>query len=468
VTLRARLTLSAAAAVAVAVVLAAGVVYAVVRHELFSQVDKALQSRVDALQHLPPDQIGPTLRLSPALLGQPAVYVQLVDGSGRVFHVNDLEGDLRADKSSIAVAKGLHHSYYQTVTLNDRRIRVLTAPLVSNIAVQAARPVDETYQTLNRLALILSLIALIGVALAALAGALVARTALAPIRRLSETTAQVTATGDLTRRVDIPDNPSDELGRLAADFNTMLATLERSVSAQRQLVADASHELRTPLTSLRTNIEVLASEVALEPEDKQRLLADVTGQIEEMSTLVADVVELAREGERESEPEPIRLDLLVTQALQRFERRSPQARFQTALAPVEVAGRADDLERAVNNLLDNAVKWSPKDALVAVSVKHDVDQAVVEVRDHGPGIAPADLPHIFNRFYRASAARGKPGSGLGLAIVRKVADEHGGQVTVTAAPGGGTIFAIKLPALPASDEPGGPGSSPDSDSERPD
>jgi two-component system sensor histidine kinase MprB len=296
-------------------------------------------------------------------------------------------------------------------------------------------------RTLNRLGLILLAVALGGVALAAGLGTLVARAAVSPVRRLTDAAEHVTSTTDLTERIEVKG--SDELSRLADRFNRMLAALDRSLATQRQLVADASHELRTPLTSIRTNIEVLAKARDLPDEERAELLSDVVAQLEELSVLVRDLVELARGHEPSQEAEEVRLDEVVQRAVDRAERFAPGIRFVTRIEPSLVRGVPSRLERAVGNLLDNAVKWSPAGGEVEV----EVQDGEVIVRDHGPGIDEADLPFVFDRFYRAPSARGLPGSGLGLAIVRQVAEVHGGTVTAERADGGGARFRLRLHAL---------------------
>jgi two-component system sensor histidine kinase MprB len=281
-------------------------------------------------------------------------------------------------------------------------------------------------------------IAAFGVALAAALGLAVSRAALAPVRRLTEATETVAETGDLSERIDAQGR--DELSRLAGSFNTMLGALEESTRAQRQLVADASHELRTPLTSLRTNIEVLASERTLPAGERERLLNDVVEQLGEMTTLISELMNLARGEQQPAEPEDVRLDLLAAGAVERARRNRPGVTFTTDFEESFVHGVPPTIERAIANLLDNAAKWSPEGAEVEVVVR----DSTVTVRDHGPGIADEDLPYIFDRFYRADAARGQPGSGLGLAIVRQVAEAHGGGVVAERAPGGGTRVALRL------------------------
>jgi two-component system sensor histidine kinase MprB len=272
-------------------------------------------------------------------------------------------------------------------------------------------------------------------------GLVVARGTLKPVRRLTYTAEQVAATHDLSHR--LPEGGRDELGRLGASFNTMLAALESSQEAQRQLVADASHELRTPLTSVRTNVELLARAPELPDADRERIVASVGGQVEELTVLIGDLVDLARPsggGDPGEEVEDVRLDLVVREAVDGARSHAPDREFTVDAEPSLVRGSRARLHRAVRNLLDNAVKWSPPGAPVEIAVR---DGEIV-VRDHGPGIAAEDLPHVFDRFYRAPSARGLPGSGLGLAIVRQVAESHGGSVCVEPAVGGGARLRLRL------------------------
>jgi two-component system sensor histidine kinase MprB len=320
---------------------------------------------------------------------------------------------------------------------------VLTLPLEHGYALQIARPLDEVDHALARIRNWLLLIASLGVVFAAALGFLVARAVLAPVRRLTRTAEEVTETRDLSRRIEV-DGSRDEVSRLASSFNTMLAALEDSSRAQRQLVSDASHELRTPLTSLRTNIEVLARDNELPGEEREQLLLDVTEQLTEMTALVAELVELARGDRDPAEPEDVRLDLVVAGAIERTTRNRPGVSFRPELEESLVRGVSSTIERAVSNLLDNAAKWSPPGGEVEVAV-HDGE---VIVRDHGPGIDADDAPYVFDRFYRAANARGMPGSGLGLAIVRQVAESHGGSVTAEPADGGGTRMRLSLPRAP--------------------
>jgi two-component system sensor histidine kinase MprB len=232
----------------------------------------------------------------------------------------------------------------------------------------------------------------------------------------------------------------DELGRLATRFNGMLAALEESVGRQRRLVADASHELRTPLTAARTNVD-LVREGKLPEDEVRHALDEASTELDSLTSLVSDLVELARGEERKLRIEDVQLDDIVQSAVERARARAPEATFVTSLAPVRVSVDPVLVERAIGNLLDNAVKYSPPGAPIEVSVR---DGEVV-VADQGPGIAEEDLPRIFDRFYRAASARAKPGAGLGLAIVREAAEAHGGKATAESG-AAGARFRLSLPA----------------------
>jgi two-component system, OmpR family, sensor histidine kinase MprB len=462
---RRRLAIVSAAAVAVAIALASVVVYVVVRDALRGQVDDQLRARApgvtemavgiagderrravpEELRDRPPAREVKFLRrivLPRDALGGRLIYAQLVSASGKVDRPPGLKVDLPATRAARDVAAGKRGSFLTDATVDGEHVRVFTARLDRGLALQAVRSLDEFDRTLSRLALVLIIVSAAGIALAALLGWLVARTAVGPVARLTSAAEHVAETRDLSRRIDA--GRDDELGRLARAFDTMLEALEGSVRAQRRLVADASHELRTPLTSLRTNIEVLAQGNGLAPPARRRLLADVVAQLEELSVLVGDLVDLAREQEPDLTAEDVRLDLLVEDAVARARRHAPHVRFEVRTEPALVRATAARLDRALANLLDNAAKWSPSGSVVEVRSSADGE---VEVCDHGPGIAESDLPFVFDRFYRAPAARGLPGSGLGLAIVRQVAETHGGTVRVENAEGGARLV-LHVPAVP--------------------
>ena len=444
---RARITLAAAAAVAVVVIVASALAYILVRNELFSNVDNQLRARADRIENGPlhvGHLLAPTQRY-----GSAQGYYQVVTASGPPLLFRGEGAAIPVSNDVRDAAQGSRqNSFFSDTSVPGKHLRVLTVPvtLVNPLAgttqpaaLMIALPLNEVDSVLHRLGWILFFVALGGVGIAAILGFAVARTALAPVRRLTRTTEEITATRDLRRRVETGSH--DELGRLATSFNTMLAALSQSQQAQRQLVADASHELRTPLTSLRTNVELLARG-GLPEDERGHALADVSAQLEELTDLVTDVVDLARDGEPQLSVEDVRLDLLVSDAVERAQRHTPRIRFETDLDESLVRGVPERIFRAVANVLDNAAKWSPPGAAVEVRVA----DGEVRVRDHGPGIADVDLPHVFDRFYRSPSARGTPGSGLGLAIVRQVVESHGGAVTAERADGGGTLVRLDFPS----------------------
>jgi two-component system sensor histidine kinase MprB len=443
-TFRARLTLVAALAVAIAVALASVVVYAVVRGELRSQLDDRLYARAGEVARTPLDvrrgehQGEFFLRVPRPLLGGPGGYLQLVNASGQAARAENDAVALPIDARTRAVARGDADPFFSEAEVANTHVRILTVPLRDGIALQVSRPLSEVDDALGKIRTLLLLIGLGGIGLAAALGLFVARTAIAPVRRLTDVIETVTRTRDLRPTVDARGH--DELSRLATSFNTMLDALEESLRAQRQLVADASHELRTPLTSIRTNIEVLAHARRMPAAERERLLADVVDQLAEMSTLVSELVDLARGEQPAGEREEIRLDRLVEDAVDRARRNGHGVEFRVEAEETTVEGVRPALERAVGNLLDNAAKWTPDGERVDVAVR----EGEVVVRDRGPGIDEADLPHVFDRFYRAASARGMPGSGLGLAIVRQVAEAHGGGVRAERADGGGTRVRLAL------------------------
>jgi len=446
VTFRARVIVAAAAAVAVAVALAAAAAYLAARSSLRSEVDAALRARADVFKNVAIPlsclRLGetPLVRLPNPRLGGAPGYVQVICLGAAPVRPPGENVVLPIDERARATARGEKPAFFEDARVANTHVRVLTLPVDDGVALQVARPLEEVDRVLQRLRLIMVTIAVGGVGLAAGLGLVVGGAALRPVRRLTEAAEEVARTRDLSLRVE--GDGEDELARLSATFNAMLAALQESVGAQRRLVVDASHELRTPLTSLRTNVEVLARADELAPDERERLRQDVLGQVDELTVLVRDVVDLAHGDEPVAQPEELRLDELVDDAVERARRNAPQVRFQTWLEPVRVRGVPLRLERAVANLLDNAAKWSPDGSEVLVTVR----DGAVTVEDHGPGFEPEDLPYVFDRFYRARGARGKPGSGLGLAIVRQVAEEHGGRVEAANANGGGAVVTLRVPA----------------------
>jgi two-component system, OmpR family, sensor histidine kinase MprB len=447
VSFRARLTIAAAAAVAIAVVISSVVVYFVVRNELRAQVDDALIERADELSHIPPGNIRQIFVTPKGLVGEAAGYPQIVTDDGRRLRPPGETTALPVGPEVLEVAAGEREKFLDDATVAGRHVRYVTVPYGPAFALQLARPLTEVDESLEQIRTILIIISLGGIGAAVALGLIVTRAALAPVRRLTETTEHVTETRDLSERIET--NRRDELGRLADSFNTMLGALEESTRAQRQLVMDASHELRTPLTSLRTNIEVLAGGKRLPTDERKRLMNDIVEQLGELTTLIGELMVLARGEQPPAEPEDVRLDLVAADTVARLRRNRPEVTFATDLEESVVHGVPATIERAVGNLLDNAAKWSPPGGEVEVGVRG----GVLTVRDHGPGIDKDDLPYVFDRFYRADSARGMPGSGLGLAIVQQVAEAHGGDVVAERAEGGGTRVTLRLNGAGKTEQP---------------
>jgi two-component system sensor histidine kinase MprB len=477
-TFRRRIVILAAAAVATAIALAAIVTYVVVRHELRGGVDASLRaqrpklifiSRIsrstggasgpgpagagaagdtvsgNAIGQLPPDADETfQVQLPSSEFGGAAGLAQVTLSDGTVIR-SASGASLPTTAEVRRVATGKENESLRDATVRGVHMRVLTSRGPDGSTLQIAKPLTDVEDTLERLRWILFAVTIGGVGLASGFGVAVSRAAARPLGRLTFAAERVTETGELHHRIE-PEG-DDEPGRLAASFNAMLGALGASRDAQRQLVADASHELRTPLTAIRANVELLERADLMPPQERAEVLASVRGQLEDLTILVGDLVDLARPGERAAEtPEDLRLDELVADAVQRARRHAPAVRFVVTAEPCVVHGSRARLARAVGNLLDNAVKWSPPGRAVEIAVR----EGDVTVRDHGPGIADEDLPHVFDRFYRATAARGLPGSGLGLAIVKHVADAHGATVSAEPADGGGTRLRLALPLSPTS------------------
>jgi len=461
-----RVTLASATAVAVAVAIASLASYVLVRNELHRHINRSLTALAQAFvaaeeampltsphgpqaTGTPPYPYGVLLRRFPDRPGDVTNVVQLVTGAGTsypAYHGQLLALPRQTLAAIRAVARAGGGSQSFDASANGGQFRVLAIGVSPGYAIVISHSLSDVNSTLGELSLILVILTLGGIALAALLGWFVARMALAPVRRLTAAVRHVAETTDLGERID--ERRRDELGSLAASFNSMLSVLDETVQKldesarmQRRLVADASHELRTPVTSVRTNIEILERADELPPDERTRLIGDVVEQLEELSALINDLIELAREDEHIDSREEVRFDILVNEAIERARRHAPQVRFDVSLEQTLVNGVPSRLDRAVNNLLDNAVKFAGTDEPIEVRL-HDGE---LEIRDHGPGIDAEDLPHVFDRFFRGARSRARPGSGLGLAIVRQVAELHAGSVTVAAAPGGGTVVRLRVP-----------------------
>jgi two-component system, OmpR family, sensor histidine kinase MprB len=421
--------------------------YLTVRQGLYHALDNNLQRRAQKAVSTAVGRPAGFEHVTAAALGVASdVRIGLLDLETNKIYIADGATVPPVEGPEIEVAQGLTSTSLRSAVLDGVKYRVAAVRAGPGAALVLAQSTAETHDELGQLGLVLLLVGAVGIAASVSSGVAVARAALAPVARLTAATERVAETDRLD---PIPVSGDDELARLTASFNGMLAALAGSRARQQQLVADAGHELRTPLTSLRTNLDLLAQSLrpggpSLEPADRDALLADVRAQAAELSGLVGALVELAREDPPAVTAVPVELADTVARAVDRVRRRAPGLRFDVQTEPWEVNGDPTALDRAVTNLLDNAAKWSPPDGLVSVRLAG----GELTVTDQGPGVAETDRPYVFERFYRSAEARTTPGSGLGLAIVRQAADRHGGTVTVDAAPGGGALFRLRLPGHP--------------------
>ncbi len=382
--------------------------------------------------------------------GGPRVFVQLLAPSGSICRATGETVTIPISARARTVASRGYGRYFENQDVNGTDIRVLVHGVPGTGALMLALPQAAADKTLDDELILMVVIAAAGIALAAVLGFLVARAAVAPITTFTRRTERIAHNVNQLERERLEVTGTDELARLALTFNETLDALEASIEAQRNLVADASHELRTPIATLRANLQLLREEGRLPLEEREALRRDMIDELDELTNLVSDVVELARGTKTSQQPGDVRLDDIVSAALERARRRGPELEFRAELEPAVVHGDGERIARAVSNLLDNAIKWSPPGGAVEVGVQ----AGVVSVRDHGPGFHEEDLPFVFDRFHRAREARSKPGSGLGLAIVRQAAESHGGFAEAANAPGGGALMRVSFgPPIASDDRP---------------
>jgi two-component system, OmpR family, sensor histidine kinase MprB len=467
ISLRARVSLLVMVAVGITVAVVSIISYSLIRSHITEQLDRNLFAQANFAATTPlatdPGSMGVDGNVAYTLAAS-GVQAALVEANGQTVEpqlfrilVNGHQELFSAvapfGPPEIAVAAGTSTSSVRTVTTSAGEYRVVAVriPNVPDVAFVLAESTATTETTLHMLGIVSTLVGLAGIALAGIAGLAIGRSAVRPVERLTVATEYIARTGDL-RNIDVVGK--DELARLSTSFNTMLGALARSQDHQRRLVADAGHELRTPLTSIRTNLDLLAQATAqeaaepdaprLSAQDRAEMMGDVRAQMEEMSVLISDLVELSRDEHPAQAVDQVDFAEIVHRAVERVQRRAPGLHFSIDLNPWYLDGEPAALERAVTNLLDNAAKWSPAGGTVTVSL----DDGALQVADQGPGIAEEDLAHVFERFYRSPEARTMPGSGLGLAIVRQVAENHGGRVAAARAHGGGALLGLWLPGSP--------------------
>jgi two-component system sensor histidine kinase MprB len=471
--LRTRIALATAISVAAITLFLGAIGYLGTRSRLFTEIRQELKTQATPylVPHPAPgendsENAGPAhghrggqgpvcahpdgFNLRPSGFGGPVGYFQSVCPDGRVVGEAGGSPKLPVTARVRAIARAARGSDYFSAVVDHTRVEILAiGDRPDRKAIEVALPLTETDHTLDGLIITYLILVAVGIVLAGIVGFTIGRVAVAPILRFAARTEQ--ATSSLTRPGRLELGPTSELRRLAASFNRTLDALEASVEAQRHLIADASHELRTPMAALRSNIQIFLDAEQLPVEDRLELQASIMAELDELTQLVADVLELARGARAGARREPVELDVVVGEAVERARRRAPEMRFELDLEPTVVDGSPELIARAVSNLIDNARKWSDPDGLVEVTLSG----GTLTVRDHGPGIAEEDLPHVFDRFYRSDRARRMPGSGLGLAIVKQAAEAHGGEATAANGPGGGALMRVSfaVAARPAPPEP---------------
>ena len=478
---RSRITFSVVAAVGLSVALCALIGYLAISRTIMNRMDDQLKQRATVFTAVPLEMFSPPyLDAARQLLASSGYQESLVYADGSAHEPQNLQlqrlgsdgqpGEILATYQVWApfgppeVAVAAHQGQTSLRTLNyngvDYRVYAIHNTYSDGSpdnsqpsALVFSTSLAPTESALNTIATISVVVGLLGIGLAAFAGLTIGRGALRPVVRLSQATEYIAQTGDLKH---LPVKGDDEIAQLTRNFNTMLEALTRSREHQKRLVADAGHELRTPLTSIRTNLDLLA-QVAAAPDDTRlpaeeqvALLNDVRAQMEELSMLISDLVELSRDEQPAHTIEHLDLVNVVERAVERVQRRAPRIMYDLRLQPWHLQGDATALERLVTNLLDNARKFSPEAGTITVTLA----AGLLQVADQGPGIADEDLTHVFERFYRSSEARSTPGSGLGLAIVLHIATIHGGRVEAARAPGGGALLSVWLPGTPARVEEG--------------
>jgi two-component system sensor histidine kinase MprB len=433
--LRTRVAIAVGVVVFCALAVVAAVVYPAVGADLRGKND---QSLIQAADNAP--TLAAKLKQARTPLGQLVPFgdteLQILDAAT----VGPTEGFVGVTGQDVHVAVGKDKPYFHDEAYGSVVYRIYTMQFAGTpgTLVRVAVPLSDATSTQTALGWLLAALVPSAAVGAAVAARLAAGRMLRPVGRLTETVERIRDTGDLSAPIETPGQ--DEISRLGQAFAAMTAALDESVGAQRRLVADASHELRTPLTSLITNLELLAER----PDDPSApdLVTAALAEAGELRALINDLVDLARDGQASFHIEDVRLDLVAERVAARAADRAPGLTYELDCRPTLVRGDPDALERAVGNLVDNALKWSPPDGRVRISAA----AGTVEVSDDGPGIPADDLPRIFDRFYRSANARALPGSGLGLAIVRRIADLHNG--TVQAIPlQQGVKFRISVPEI---------------------
>ena len=438
---RARVAILIALVVAIAVACVAGSFLYLARGQAVDSIDSKLRMRATDVTLLG-EKFGRPQEFDRRLFGKYSpddVLVQIFDVKGRIWASNVEPLPIRPD--DLSVARRELRGRITTVEIEGHRMRVLTFPLLlPGRAAIIARPMDEVDAQLAALWRMSIQIFVIGVAGSGLVGFAVAGRVVRPVRRLTEAATRVADTQDVDQPIDVKRD--DEFGQLASSFNEMLRALSLSREQQQRLVTDASHELRTPITSLRTNLEYMQRSSSIGDDERRQIMDDVLFELDQLTGLVTELVDLATDQHHMGEAERIELDELVDAVVQRHQRRTSCSIVCIATSSQIMAPPAL-IERAVSNMIDNALKWNPPNS----SIQVEVENGSIRVSDNGPGIPVEEHEQVFERFYRTEEARSLPGSGLGLSIVRHVAESFGGQAQIIDRDEPGTTIELSFPPL---------------------
>jgi two-component system OmpR family sensor kinase len=465
VSIRLRLTFWYVSLLAVMLALFSSFIYVLFERNLTEEIDNSLNDRATEMIRILATAPAPFASRIPTAVDAFAsgeFFIQLVGADGEILDRSSNLGRQQIPVLPESLARiARTGADFETIDADRHRLRVFTLPLVSNGRVigflQVARSLEDLKATMVRLRQVLLVGSGFILVVAFLTGSLIARRALRPIDRITQTAQRIGASGNLTERVKTR-SPQDEIGRLASTFNWMLdrlaqaySRLEQTLAAQRRFIADASHELRTPLTTVLGNLDFLTRHGNLKDPDLREALADARSEAERMSRLVEDLLFLARaDAGQRLQKTTTRADEIVREVVRQARR---LARGQTVevgpIEPATIVASPDHFKQLLLILVDNAIKYTPPGGEIRISacLEGDPPELAIAIADTGPGIAPEALPHIFERFYRAEQARGGTGSGLGLAIARWLADEHGGRIEVSSQVGVGSVFTVRLPAL---------------------
>jgi two-component system sensor histidine kinase MprB len=443
-TLRTRFAMVTGVIVLVVVALVGFGAYAAAANQLYGQVDDSLDTRVnqiaDALQRNNRPMVPGFRQRNPItdelLQTEFDAVTQIIDPtSGIVATAGKV--DLPEHERDDAMASSGDGFHRETVSLEGGNYRILTVAMPNGVLIKVGKNVNDIDDAIGGMRAWFIGIAVAGFGLAAIAGWMFASKVSKPIELLASSADDIAQTQDLDHNVEVTG--ANEVTKLASSFNTMLAALRRSVTRQRQLVQDASHELRTPLTSLRANTELL-QRPSLSDSERTAILADMRAEIDELTELSSELSALATDQKAAEQPTTVDLREVADEIATRARRRTTGDITVSSIGETHVTARMHQLERAISNLVDNAIKFSPDGSDVAIIIS---DGRIV-VQDNGPGISTADKPHVFDRFYRATATRSLPGSGLGLAIVAQFAEDHGIATIVEDAPNGGAVVGLQF------------------------